>query len=300
MAKRNTISGISINYNYISIATADLDEGVILNMSIQPLDFDIEDVWERLDDGLTTLFEDMKLKGENISVSLPAEHAIVKVFEADPLEEDYDEFLSWELSQQIVGNLEDYVYDYERLNIPGENESNKFFLTAYRKSAVDKVSQLIKSKKQHPLVVEPDAFSLINIFELNYRDNLADPALLVYSEVGNIKVILTKNGHFIDMQSKIIPEDGSWGEELKVLCDHILSVNNSVVQQGTLKVLYSGDDFSEEENVNVVKDIYPEAELLSPFNKIKNLSGWSDEDLQKYLPRLAVAVGLAIRDADQI
>ncbi len=300
MAKRNTISGISINSNYIAIATADLDEGVILNMSIQPLDIDIEDFWERVAEGFDTLFEDLKLKGENVSVSLPAEFAIIKTFEADPLEDDHDEFLSWELSQQIVGNLEDYVFDYESLKVPGESESNKFFLTAYRKDTVDKVSALLKSKKQHPVVIEPDAFSLINIFELNYSELLPDPSLLIFSEADNIKVIIAKDGHYIDMHNKSLKDEKNWDEELKVLCDHIISVNKGRIQIDSLNVFYSGDDFSEEENVSKLKEIYPESQLLSPFNKIKNLSGWDENDLQKYLPRLAIAVGLAIRDADQI
>lgn len=300
MAKRNTISGISINSSYIAIATADLDEGVILNMSIQPLDIDIEDFWERVAEGFDTLFDDLKFKGENVSASLPAEFAIIKTFEADPLEDDYDEFLSWELSQQIVGNLEDYVFDYESLNLPGENDSHKFFLTAYRKETVDKVSSLLKSKKQHPVVIEPDAFSLINIFELNYPEILPDPTLLVFSEVDNIRVILTKDGNYIDMYNKPLKDDDVWEEELKILCDHIISVNQNQIEGGSLKVFFSGDDFSEEENINKLKEIYPESQLLLPFNKIKNLSGWNEEDLQKYLPRLAVAVGLAIRDADQI
>lgn len=300
MAKRNTISGISINSNYITIAKADQDEGVVLNMSIQPLDYDIDDLWERIGDGFTNLFDDLKLKGENVAVSLPAEFAIINIFEADLDEENYDEFLNWELSQHIVGDVEDYAFDYERINIPGENDSNKFFLTAYRKDSVDIVSRLLKGKKQHPVVVEPDAFSLINIFEMNYKDILADPTLIVFSEVDSLKIILTKDGHYVDMHNKKIEEGVSWSEELKKLCEHIIKMNSNTVQQGDLKVFYSGDDFSEEENVNTIKDLYDQAEILNPFNKIKNLSGWNEDDLQKYLPRLAIAVGLAVRDAELI
>lgn len=300
MAKRNTISGISINSNYISLVTADLQEAIIQNMSIQPLDVDIEDSWERLEAGLTTLFDEAKLKGENIAVSLPAEFAIIKVFDVDPQEEDLDEFLEWELSQQIVGNLEDYVFDYERLKIPGEGETNKFFVTAYRKNAVDKIVKLLKSKKQHPIIVEPDIFSLINIYELNYSEYLADPTLIIFCELNTIKVVLTKDGHFIDLHTKTLEEESSFSDELKKLCDHILQINQEVIQQGPLKVVFSGDFFSEEENVNSLKELYPNSEILSPFNKIKDLSGWSDEYQQKYLPRLPIAVGLAIRDADLI
>lgn len=298
MAKRNTISGLSINSSYIAIATADLDDGVILNMSLQPLVTDIEDSWDRIGDGLDTLFENLKLKGENICVSLPAEFAIVKVFEADPLEDDYGEFLSWELSQQIVGSIEDYVFDYERLNIPGEGESNKFFVTAYRKSDVDKVSKLLKSKKQHPVVVEPDAFSLINIYDMNYKEEISDPTLIIFSESESTKTILTKDGHYIDMRNATVTEEEPFNDTVKSQCEHILKTNKGFVEGTSLKVLLSGDYFSEVENVNAVKEIYPEAEILSPFKKVKNLSGWSEEDLQKYVPRLSLAVGLAMRDTE--
>lgn len=300
MAKRNTVSGISINSTYIAFATVDIDEGVVINMSIQPLDIDIVDNWERIEEGMDTLFDGLKLKGENIAASIPAEHAIVKVMDVDPLEEDVDEFLSWELSQQIVGNLDDYVFDYERISIPGEAESNKFFITAYRKNAVDKLVHLLKSKKQHPVIVEPDAFSLINLYELNYKESIADPTLIIYSEDNSIKVILTKDGHYIDMDCRILTEESIYDDELKDICNHISSTNRVATDVGELKVYYSGSDFENEENISVLRDIYSNAEIISPFNKIKNLAGWNDDNLQLYMPRLAVAVGLAIRDADQI
>ena len=300
MATTNTTTGLYINSSYLALARADVDEGNILNISIQPLDTDIEDLWERIGVGLDTLFEGLSLKKENISLALPGEFAVVKTLSIDNDDEDVEETIKWELSQQIVESLDEYAFDYQTLPNESSDSVTDYFITAYRQSAVSKLADFIKDRKQNPVVVELDIFALVNVYEMNYPDTKNEPAIIIFSESDFTKLILTQNGKFIDLETIQQTPETNMNDEISDGVTRLLKLNKSKLSSTVISVFLTGDNFSEAVFLDSIKSSYPEAKILYPFEKLTNVSGISEENLQSYAPRLGVSVGLAMRDAEII
>lgn len=298
----NTINGFDISSTHIYHAKSILDEKEIVNVGIQTLDIEENGFWNGVRSGFSQLVQKGKLGGENVIVCLPGEYAIIKKIKIESDESAVEETIIWELSQQIIGSIDEYVYDYQRVVTQNSDGLDEYLVVGYRTVAINRISQLIRANKVQPLVIDLDIFALINVFEMNYDDILSSPSIIVYSDFNKTKVILTQNGTFIDIDfidhpSKTV-DTQTFITKLTTRIRQLCSYNENFSDTAEPKVYVTGMYYSETEVLSGVADAVKNVEILDPFRKIRCNAGMSEEEIRKYGPQLAVAVGLACREID--
>lgn len=298
----NTISGLDINSTNICYTRCVPKDKVVSNICIQPLEIDSEDYWESVNAGFDEFLKEIKIPGENIVASLCGENAIIKKIIIDSDETDIDNAIEWELSQQIVGSIDEYVFDYQRINNEPAGYFQNFLVVGYRSSSVTRITKLLRAKKLKPLIIDLDIFALINVYEINYEDRLSSPALIIYSEPSKTKVILTNNGNFIDLNIFDHSDDTQTPEGfIKILNNCIkkaFACNAEFSGADTVRIYLAGSYFYQPEITDSVIENVKNSEILYPFRKISCSAGMDDKKLLEFAPQLAVSVGLAFRDID--
>lgn len=298
----NTISGLDINSLNICYSRCMLDDKSIANICIQPLDLDIEDYWESVSTGLDELFKELKIPGEYVVSSLPGEYAIIKKILLDDDETDVSSAIEWELSQQLVGSIDEHEYDYQSLSGKTENNCKNYLAVGYRNTAIARLSKLLKKKKLNPLIVDLDIFALINVFEMNYSDSLSVPTIIIYSEIAKTKLILTCNGDFIDLEVlEHVNSEQSTDDFIQGLSDAIQKLtacNPELLKSGEIKTYLTGSNFYKSDITDVVMEKITSSELLFPFRNITCSAGMDENKLNEFAPQLCVSVGLALRNID--
>ena len=299
---RNTIGGLDINRTEICYTRCLPESRLIANVCIQPLEIGADDYWETVHSAFDDFLKEFKIPGENIVSSLPGEYAIIKKIFLESDEDDIDDAIEWELSQQIIGSIDEYVYDYQPLADNGEGDFKNYLVVGYRNTAVDKITKLLKSKKLNPIIIDLDIFALINVYEINYEDRITIPALIVFSDFSRTKLIATVNGNFYDVDFFDHTEEmqtiESYIEILNENKNKLLTYNRKFAELGGMQVYFAGSYFSKPETVETVLGKVKDSEVLFPFRKITCSAGMDDEKLREFSPQLAVSVGLALRDFD--
>lgn len=275
---------------------------MIINVCIQPLETDAADYWQSVSNGFDEFLKEFKIPGENVVSSLPGEYAIIKKVLLESDETEIDDTIEWELSQQIVGSIDEYVFDYQNMNTAPGGEFQKYLVVGYRNTAVSRLSKLLRSKKLNPVIVDLDVFALINVFEINYDDLISVPTLILFSDEIKTKLILTKDGNFIDIDiidntEEMQTADG-YLQVLNPLIKKLFAFNPEFSKPDTIQTYITGSYFSQPENVEYVKAAIENTEVLFPFRKISCTAGMDDEKLQEFAPLLSVSVGLALREID--
>lgn len=296
--RKNGITGIHIEKNFISLAQYLPDDRAVASIVIKPLDDIDHGNSEALAAELKKLVAEIKFSGQDVVFSLPSENAIIKRTRIDPDEDQIDEALVFELGQQIIGSLDEYVFDFERIVSRSNRDNQEYLLVAFRNNVIKQSTDLLKECKLNPLILDLDVFALVNAFEANYPENLAVPALICYGEEDLSKLVLTHNGTFLDYEpfpsSSLSAEQ--FANRVRELTATMLSVNPGLSSQ-TLKVYLAGALFSQIEFTTQVVRELPNSQILNPFKNISCRAEMAREDLEKYAPQMVVAVGLVVRES---
>jgi Tfp pilus assembly PilM family ATPase len=303
MAPRDAvICGIEITKDSISLAQYSPSDNTVVNASIivKPLD-DADpsrDEWSILKTKCKKMIENIQCGGQSAAVSLPSEHAVVKMVSCDRDETDAADAVGWDLSQHIIGTLDEYVYDYEACE-SRDPAAARYLVVAYRASQVQKTAALLRSCKLRPLVVDLDMFALIDVFEANYKELAAQSAVIVSGGEETSKVVLTRGGAFVDFEA--------FGHRTRQIspADYVQAVQNAVGafsadgREGAPYFL-TGALFAQPQFSEQVIGLLGSASVLNPFKTIESKVEIPEADLARCIPYLAVSVGLALRGAAEV
>jgi Tfp pilus assembly PilM family ATPase len=305
MAPRGeSVNGIEIKKEYIGIAQFSPALNAVVNASlvISPLDeagssgADIA----AFKPNIKKLVDGMQAEGQDAVVSLPSEYAVVKKIMLDRNETNVREAVEWELSQQIIGTMDDYVFDFEPSGNDGADV--KWCLAAaYKNAGVQKIASLLKACKLVPVAVDLDMFALINVFEANYPDMVTSPAIIVHGRDVSTNIIVTAHGTFVDCETVVhrsgLSSPDSYADMLRETIAQGFSAL-SPSETASCPVFCTGSSFSQQDFAEGVFARLGNARMLNPFAAVQSRVELPEADLQKCLPYLSVAVGLAIRGAE--
>jgi type IV pilus assembly protein PilM len=196
-AKRNRLVGLDIGSKTIKAAeVTDSKRGHTLfkfGMSdIAPgliEDGAIKDP-EAVADTLKNLFKSYGIKNNNVALSIGGYSVIVKKISVPTATEDQlQDTIHFEAEQYIPFDINDVNLDFQIL---GENENNpnqmNVLLVAAKKEMVNDYVSLVELAGLEPKIIDVDAFSLQNIFELNYDPNPDENVALI--DIGASKTSL--------------------------------------------------------------------------------------------------------------
>jgi Tfp pilus assembly PilM family ATPase len=293
------INGLDIQKEYLSIVQYSPKEKAVVLVAIQPMAAgDTDTIWSRTSNALFELKSKFKFSSPEIICSVPADYAFVKRLAVDEATSNPEEMLEWELSQHLLGSLDDYVVDFQKDGIFGQQKQTEYLAVAYRKDNLDRVLSALKISKLKPAVIDIDLFAIANVFESNYKDQFAEPAMLVHAESGKTKLLLTQAGQYIDTH---IFECENEQSDPALYAERFSTEINGFTQYNTSRLLnppvlyFTGSLFGTQAFVDAVVARIGYGELLNPFREIECRVGTENNQIMAYAAQLSVAVGLALR-----
>lgn len=144
-------------------------------------------------DAIQKLTQQTGVKAQSFATSVSGHSVIIKKIQLPNMApEELAESIQWEAEQHIPFDINDVRLDYVILSgdEPGRDDMDVLLVAVKREKVNDYVSVISQSGK-NPVVVDVDAFSLQNAYELNYDlDPLKNVALInMGAGVTNINII---------------------------------------------------------------------------------------------------------------
>ncbi|MBD3419414.1 MAG: hypothetical protein GF398_04775 [Chitinivibrionales bacterium] len=293
------VYGIDFRKDFIFIAQFSPATNAITSIAIQPFSDSTDDWWSKIKSEFREVVDNVDFKSRDVVCALPGEWAIIKKLMLDSDEEDVENALSWEISQQILGSLDDYACDHLKLASSLDNSVDNYLSVAYRCDSVKRLTDLMRQYNLNQIAADLDIFALINVYELNYPDESSVPAYLIYGDYDKILIVLAQKDVFIDFECSDFRYENSSAQECAAAIKQsksIIARSNPQLSHDSLNTYLAGPVFSADEYVEAVLQEVPQAAILDPFKRINfHAQNISEEEKKKYSPQLAIAVGLAVR-----
>lgn len=119
-------------------------------------------------DGLGRAFAEAKIKQREIALSISGQAVIIRKISVPMMTAaELDEQIQWEAEQHIPFDIKDVHVDYEVLKRRPEAGQMDLLLVAAKRDEINDYTQIARSAKLKPLVVDIDAFTVQNLFELS-------------------------------------------------------------------------------------------------------------------------------------
>jgi type IV pilus assembly protein PilM len=246
--------------------------------------------------------------------------------------------IDYEAQQNVPFDIADVFKDYQILGMDSAGTGFDVMLVAVKREKVLNHTNVLSQAGKTPAVLDIDAFALQNAFEMNYDPdpNLMAALLNVGASIMNINIVrggiplFTRDvsvggNQYTDTLQKELDLSFEDAEKLKqggelpnVGADqkspHIRSVTEILLLEiqktfdyfrqtasseniqhiylagGTARIEGLADSLKEEFNIPV--------EILNPFQKVSLSSKFDSSYINDIAPRMAVAVGLALRSFD--
>lgn len=155
---------------------------------------------EAIAGSIRKLFKQAKFKEKNVATSIGGYSVIVKKINVQRMPEDQlQETIQFEAEQYIPFDINDVNLDFQILE-QSENNPNQMsvLLVAAKQDMINSYVDLIQMAGLHPSIIDVDAFSLQNIFELNYGIKTGNVALIdIGASKTSLNVIRGASSEFI-------------------------------------------------------------------------------------------------------
>ena len=294
---------------------------------------------EEVAESIRNLFKSYNIREKSVAISIGGYSVIVKKINVQTMaEEQLQETINFEAEQYIPFDINDVNLDFQIL---GPNESNpnqmNVFLVAAKKEMINDYINLVTLAGLNPCIIDVEAFTLQNIFEINYDVKDENVALI---DIGASKTSL----NILKGTSSVFMRDVSLG--CAQINQKIISLINCSFEESEAIKLGSETDKISEEDLNqiittVVTDwcteirraldffysTYPddqikrivlsggggnikdfrellateasaEVETINPFGNFSIDSSLDSTYIQQIAPQAAISMGLAIRKID--
>jgi type IV pilus assembly protein PilM len=275
------------------------------------------------------IFDSSGVKTKNVATSVSGHSVIVKRVPLPLMNEEelYDRIPS-EASQHIPFDIADVNLSYQLLE--SMDSQMDVLLVAVKKDKILNHTNVLAQAGKTPVVVDIDAFGLQNCFEVNYEPDAGQTVALLNIGAGGIPLftrdVSVGGNQFTDALQKELDLSFEDAERLKkgetlpsVTDEQKQQILRSVSDILTLEIQKTFDFFratASGENIQRIvvaggtarvpglvdllrEEFAMPVEELNPFRKVLvNPGKHSDDTIREMAPRLAIAVGLALRSFD--
>ncbi|MCK4858092.1 MAG: type IV pilus assembly protein PilM [candidate division Zixibacteria bacterium] len=107
-----------------------------------------------------------------------------------------EQAILFEAEQRAPYDLEDVAMDYHIIDIDEDSHKMDVLLVAARKDYLNSYLDLLLDANLRPVIVDTDAFAVLNAYEINYDINPERITALVNIGYDNSNVVFIKDGHF--------------------------------------------------------------------------------------------------------
>ncbi len=119
-------------------------------------------------EALSRAFADGKIKQKEVSLSISGQAVIIRKIQVPMMTAaELDEQIQWEAEQHIPFEIKEVHVDYEVLRRRPEAAQMDLLLVAAKREVIANYTDVVRSAKLKPMVVDIDAFTVQNLFEIN-------------------------------------------------------------------------------------------------------------------------------------
>ena len=119
-------------------------------------------------EGLNRAFSEAKIKQRDVALSISGQAVIIRKITVPMMTAaELDEQIQWEAEQHIPFDIKDVHVDYEVLRRRPEAGQMDLLLVAAKRDEINDYAEIARTAKLRPLVIDIDAFTIQNLFELN-------------------------------------------------------------------------------------------------------------------------------------
>jgi type IV pilus assembly protein PilM len=149
-------------------------------------------------DAISRIFTQQTVRNDRVATSISGHSVIVKKI-ALPIQSDDDlaESIRWEAEQYIPFDIADVNLDYQVL---GENPGTgnlDILLVAVKKDKITDYASVIKMAGKNPVLVDVDAFALQNAYEVNYEPTSKNTVALLDIGAGTMTISIVSGTDFL-------------------------------------------------------------------------------------------------------
>jgi len=191
--------GLDIGSGFVKVVTVDHsgDQPEVSRIAMRPLVADAIVEGEVMDPGLVAdtisgLFQEIGLKGADVTTAVGGHDVIIKKIEMDRMkEDDAREVIRWEAEQHVPFDIKSVELDFQILNPLDEGLQMEVLLVAAKRELIDNKVSLLLDAGIQPGIIDVDAFALHNAFEHNYPEAMDGIVALVNvgHETTNVNIL---------------------------------------------------------------------------------------------------------------
>lgn len=318
-------------HNLKEFGMIDIPSGVIEEGSIKDP--------EQAADSIRQLFTMFNIKERNVALSIGGYSVIVKKINVEAMSEDeLQETINIEAEQYIPFDISDVNIDFQIL---GENENNPnqidVLLVAAKKEIINDYVNLTQMAGLNPCIIDIDAFSLQNIYELNYETKDENIALIdIGASKTSLNILKGNSSVFIrdvslgcgQINERIVSlvdctldeaEELKYGDQTDKISEENLTQIISAVSadwcmeigrafdffystypdQNIKRIVLSGGGGNIKEFQQLLaSETSIEVTTIYPFKNFSIDSKFDSSYLEKIAPQAAICMGLSIRRID--
>jgi len=151
---------------------------------------------------LKQVFDTLRLRRARVATALAGQSAIVKRLSLPKMSDaELAEAIPWEAEQYIPFDLADVQLDYQVMNAGGGSEGDAssrtttdVLLVAAKRDKIDERTDVIIRSGRQPVVLDLEAFALVNAYEANHPDRHEPLTVLVHAGRTSTIVCLLERG----------------------------------------------------------------------------------------------------------
>ena len=149
-------------------------------------------------DAINRIFTQQAIKNDRIATSISGHSAIVKKMPL-PVQSDEDlaESVRWEAEQHIPFDMADVNLDYQVLGENTQTGNLDILLAAVKKDKITDYTSVIKMAGKNPVLIDMDAFALLNSFEINYEPTNRETVALLDIGAATMTINIVSGTEFL-------------------------------------------------------------------------------------------------------
>jgi type IV pilus assembly protein PilM len=144
------------------------------------------------------LLDSLHLRRARVTTGLSGHAVMVKRLSLPAMTHaELNDAIPWEAEQYIPFDLNDVQLDYQVLNgsKPGAGNTLDVLLVAAKRDRIEDRTSLIQQVGRRPVVVDVEAFALVNAYQMNYPDRTDALSVLVHVGHSISIVCVLEQGH---------------------------------------------------------------------------------------------------------
>jgi type IV pilus assembly protein PilM len=292
-------------------------------------------------DAINSIFAQQNIKNNRINTSISGHSVIVKKISLPvQADEDLAESIRWEAEQYVPFDIADVNLDYQVLGENAGTGNLDILLVAVKKDKITDYTSVVKMAGKNPVLMDVDAFALLNAYEINYEPSNKNTVALLDIGASTMTIDITCGSDFLftrdvgvgghqytEFLQKEFNLNHSQAENLKlgetvedIDPTEVRRVIDSVTEILCLEIQKTYDFFKTTTTVDridrmivsggaahtpgLIETLARKFEIpVEKFNSFKKISfdpkQFSASMIADRAPDLAIAVGLALRSAEE-